>query len=50
MVNITVTLKENSELIDWGVVENGKEEKIKNKEDTKHKSQKKLVTKRQASL
>jgi hypothetical protein len=27
MVNILVTLKENSELIDWGVVRNGKEEK-----------------------
>jgi hypothetical protein len=48
MVNILVTLKENSELIDRGVVGNGKEEKIEKTQE--HKSQKKLVTKGQASL
>jgi hypothetical protein len=48
MVNILVTLKENSELIDRGVVGNGKEEKIEKTQE--HKSQKKLVRKQQASL
>jgi hypothetical protein len=36
MVNILVTLKENSEFIDWGVEGNGIERKgIKSREETK---------------